>query len=93
MRKQPVAASPLMVRVSVADKQVLSKAAELRRISVSDYVRTVTLPQAQREVKSAKEQVISLTPDEQLEFWMALNLRMPLTPAQKQLGAIVRGKA
>jgi uncharacterized protein (DUF1778 family) len=87
------AVSPLMVRLTAADKKVLSEAAKLRRTSVSDYVRTVTLSQAQREVDSAKENVISLTPQEQLAFWTALQSHSSLTPAQKQLGAIMRGKA
>ena len=39
----PKAASPLMVRLDHESKKCLAKAAELRRISVSDYVRTVTV--------------------------------------------------
>ena len=38
-------ASPLMVRLDAESKQALIAAAELRRISVSDYVRTVTVAQ------------------------------------------------
>jgi len=37
-----------MVRLDVASKAVLARAAELRRISVSDYVRSITVAQAQR---------------------------------------------
>jgi hypothetical protein len=33
-----------MVRLDVASKRALEEAASLRRISVSDYVRTVTVP-------------------------------------------------
>lgn len=43
-------ASPLMVRLDSESKQALTDAAELRRISVSDYVRTVTVAQAQRRL-------------------------------------------
>lgn len=72
---------------------VLVEAAELRRISVSDYVRTITVSQARRDVQAAREQVISLTAEEQLAFWTALNEPPKLTPAQKKLGAIMRGKS
>lgn len=85
-------ASPLMVRLDAESKQAIIAAAELRRISVSDYVRTVTVAQARREVASARDQTILLSPDEQLAFWQALQAPPKLTPAQKQLGAIMRGQ-
>jgi uncharacterized protein (DUF1778 family) len=84
--------SPLMVRLDAESKQVLTDAAELRRISVSDYVRTVTIAQARREVASARDQTILLTPDEQLAFWQALQAAPKLTPAQKRLAALMRGE-
>ena len=84
-------ASPLMVRLDSESKQALTDAAELRRISVSDYVRTVTVAQARREVASARQQTVLLSPDEQLAFWLALQSPAKLTPAQKRLGAIMRG--
>jgi uncharacterized protein (DUF1778 family) len=84
--------SPLMVRLDAESKQALAEAAELRRISVSDYVRTVTVAQARREVASARDQTILLSPDEQLTFWQALQAPAKLTPAQKRLGALMRGK-
>ena len=84
-------ASPLMVRLDKESKQCLAEAANLRHVSVSDYVRTVTVPQARREVRTAKDQVIVLTPEEQLSFWNALNEMPVLTPAQRRLGSIMRG--
>ena len=84
-------ASPLMVRLDAESKQALTAAAELRRISVSDYVRTVTVAQARREVACARDQTILLSPDEQLAFWQALSAPSKLTAAQKRLGAIMRG--
>jgi len=60
--------SPLMVRLDAESKQALTAAAELRRISVSDYVRTVTVAQARREVAGAREHTIRLSPDEQQAF-------------------------
>jgi hypothetical protein len=53
----------------------------------------VTIAQARREVESAGQQTISLTPDEQLAFWRALQARPKLTPAQKKLAAVMRGEA
>lgn len=85
-------ASPLMVRLDAESKQALAAAAELRRISISDYVRTVTVAQARREVASARDQTILLSPDEQLAFWQALQAPPKLTPSQKRLGALMRGQ-
>lgn len=85
-------ASPLMVRLDNESKRLLADAAELRKISVSDYVRTVTLAQARRELASAREQTIALSPEEQLAFWQALDAPPKLTPAQKRLGAMMRGE-
>jgi uncharacterized protein (DUF1778 family) len=86
-------ASPLMVRLDSESKRCLADAADLRGISVSDYVRTVTVPQARREVRAAGEQIVSMTPEEQLSFWNALNETPKLTPAQRRLGAIMRGES
>lgn len=86
-------ASPLMVRLDDESKQCLAEAASLRHISVSDYVRTVTVPQARREVRAASEQVIAMTPEEQLSFWNALNESPKLTAAQRRLGAVMRGQS
>jgi len=83
---------PLMVRLDEESKEFVSRAAELRRISVSDYVRAVTVAQARREVQSVGEQVIALAPDEQLAFWNALNQPPQLTKTQKRLGSIMRGE-
>jgi uncharacterized protein (DUF1778 family) len=94
-RKIPAAkaASPLMVRLDAESKQCLAEAAGLRHVSVSDYVRTVTVPQARREVRAATEQVIVMTPEEQLTFWNALNETPKLTPAQRRLGSMMRGES
>jgi len=83
----------LVVRLDEESKSVLTRAAELRRISVSDYVRQVIVAQAQREVQAAEAHTILLTPEEQLAFWKALNEPVRLTEAQKRLGAIMRGEA
>jgi uncharacterized protein (DUF1778 family) len=85
--------SPLMVRLDDQSKSYLVQAARLRRISVSDYVREVTVAQARREVLAARESTILLTPEEQLAFWTALNETPVLTDAQRRLGAVMRGEA
>ena len=82
----------LMVRMDADSKRVLADAAELRGISVSDYVRTVTVAQARREVASAGQQTILMTSDEQLAFWQALQRPPKLTQAQKRLGQLMRGE-
>jgi uncharacterized protein (DUF1778 family) len=84
--------SPLMVRLDEESKAYLVLAAELRRISVSDYVREVTIAQARREVQSAREQTVALSPDEQLIFWNALSAPVRLTAAQRRLGSVMRGE-
>jgi uncharacterized protein (DUF1778 family) len=81
-----------MVRLDDKSKRSLEEAAKLRHISVSDYVRTITVPQAEREVRAAQENVIRLSPEEQLALWTALNEPPRLTAAQKRLGAIMRGE-
>lgn len=85
--------SSLMVRLDDDSKALLTAAAELRRVSVSDYVRSVMIEQARREVASAKAQTITMTPEEQLRFWTALSQPPQLTSAQNSLAAIMRGEA
>ena len=91
--KKSIPTSPLMVRLDAQSKQALLRAAELRGISVSDYVRTVTVAQARREAAAAEEQIVRLAPEEQLAFWTALQETPRLTPAQRQLGKLMRGEA
>jgi len=83
----------LMVRLDEDSKSYLTKAAELRGVSISDYVRMVTIAQARREVASAEQTTISLTAEEQREFWNALNGASKLTNAQRELGRTMRGEA
>src|SRR5258708_20920525 len=71
--KKPRATRSLMVRLDEQSKAVLIQAAELRHVSVSDYVREVTLAQARREVLAAGKQTLVLNPEWQLAFWNALN--------------------
>jgi uncharacterized protein (DUF1778 family) len=92
-RSNHTAVSPLMVRLDTDSKGVLARAAELRGISLSDYVRQVTVAQARKEVEAATGQTIAMTPEEQLAFWTALNAPVKLTAAQKKLGKLMQGES
>ena len=80
-----------MVRLDEESKSSIAKAADLRRVSISDYVRMVTVAQARREVAQAEQNTICLSPEEQLAFWQALSATPELTPAQRDLGRAMRG--
>ena len=86
------ASTSLMVRLDPDSKTCVARAAELRHVSVSDYVRSVVVAQARREIHAADQQVVALTPAEQLEFWQALQEPIALTPAQQALGVLMRGE-
>ncbi len=60
-----------MVRLDPDSKTCVARAAGLRHVSVSDYVRSVVVAQARREIHAAEQQVIALTPAEQQAFWQA----------------------
>jgi uncharacterized protein (DUF1778 family) len=47
------ASTSLMVRLDPDSKTCVSRAAELRHVSVSDYVRSVVVAQARRELLAA----------------------------------------
>ena len=81
----------LMVRLDEDSKLSVAKAADLRGVSISDYVRMVTVAQARREVAEAEQNTICLAPEEQLVFWQALNVTPQLTKAQRELGRTMRG--
>ena len=86
------ASTSLMVRLDSDSKTCVARAAELRHISVSDYVRSVVVAQARREIEAVEQQVIALTPAEQHAFWQALNEPVALTETQQALGALMRGE-
>lgn len=83
----------LIVRLDEESKSILTEAAKLRQISVSDYVRTITVPQAKKELASIKYQTIALTADEQLAFWQALQVPPKVTESQRELGRLMRGQS
>ena len=87
-----VAARSLMVRLDDESKSYLCQAAELRGISLSDYVRTVTVAQARLEVLSAEGQPLALTREEPLAFWHALDRPVNLSAGHERLGRMMRGE-
>src|ERR1700677_3862456 len=92
-KKTPGATTALMVRLDAESKAYISRAADLRRISVSDYVRTVLVPQARREVLASSEQIITLSSEDQVAFWKVLNEPPKVTAAQRELGSVMRGES
>lgn len=97
--------SSLPVLLDDASKAVLARAAELRGISFGEYVWTVTVAQAQREVLAAEAKgeagvrledltasptSIKMSPEGMAAFLHALENPRPLTPAQKELGRLMR---
>ena len=93
MGREQAAAGRLIVRLDEDSKNVLTRAAGLRRVSVSDYVRQVAVSQASRDVAASEQRTISMTAEEQLAAWTALQEPVKLTPAQRRLGKVMRGEA
>jgi uncharacterized protein (DUF1778 family) len=81
----------LMLRMDQTSKKVLTRAATLRGVTTSDYVRQVVLTQARQELEEARTRTISLSADEQRAFWEALHAPVRLTKAQRQLSRVMRG--
>jgi uncharacterized protein (DUF1778 family) len=82
----------LQTRLSPRAKRSIEQAAKLRRLSISEYLRQVLVPMAEREVQGSKHNVIEMTPDEQLALWRALHEPAKLTPAQKRLSRMMKGQ-
>jgi len=96
-RRSPPSPDPgktenLMIRVDHSSKGIIAKAARLRGVSMSDYVRSVVVSQARREVKESQTQTLSLSPEDQLAFWQALSAPPTLTKRQRALGRLMRGE-
>ncbi len=82
----------LMVRLDEDSKAFVAKAAEIRKVSISDYVRMVAVGQARREVEHAEQNTIALSSEEQLAFWNALSTPPRLSDSQRELGRVMRGE-
>ena len=80
----------LQVRCDRALKGILERAASLRGLSVSDYVRSRVVPLAKQDIAEAETGVLRLPRDAQIAFWLALQQGRKPTPAQRRLGKQVR---
>jgi uncharacterized protein (DUF1778 family) len=81
----------LMVRVDAPSKTIIGRAARLRGVSASDYVRLVVVAEARRDLDEARTRTIRLSPPDQLAFWQALQRPTALSPRQRALGRLMRG--
>jgi uncharacterized protein (DUF1778 family) len=88
--RTPAKKETLMVRIDTKAKRLVTRAAELRRISASDYVREVVIAQAEREVAAAEDRTVRMSAGDQLAFWKALHAPVKLTRAQKKLGELAK---
>jgi len=57
-----------------------------------DYVRLFVLAQARRDVDDAEPGMMTLSPEDQLAFWNALQESRPLTKKQRELGRVMRSE-
>ena len=85
-------AANLMIRMDSSAKKLVARAATLRGVSTSDWVRNVLTSQAQLEVAEADERTIKLSRDEQLRFWDALQRPARLTRRQRELSRLMKGR-
>lgn len=82
----------IQARINPANKEIITQAAKLREIPVSDYIRTTVLEQAKKEVSSSKLNILQLTEAEQLSFWHVIDSEPKLSNSQKELGKLMRGE-
>ncbi len=82
----------LNMRLDRDSKKAVVRAAALRGLKMSDYIRVVLVAQAKLEIEASKHQVPALTADEQSRFWSALQEAARPTAAQRRLGRLMRGE-
>ena len=82
----------LQARIDKKNKDLVVKAAKLRSMPTSDYVRSIVIEQARKEVDCAEKEVLQLTADEQLSFWKALDHDSSLIEKEIELGQLMRGE-
>ncbi len=89
-QKVPSKNANLSVRFDSGAKSLLLRAASLRGLSLSDYVRTRIVPLARQDVDEAETGVLRLASQDQIAFWQALQHPPAPTRAQHELGKLVR---
>jgi len=80
----------LLVRCDSGTKKMLERAASVRGLSLSDYVRSRIVPLAKQDVEEADAGVLRLPREAQIAFWQALQNPPEPTEAQRELGRRVR---
>jgi uncharacterized protein (DUF1778 family) len=91
-RKKMANTVTLQARLDPESKRAVEKAAKLRRVGISDYIRLVLVTTAQKEIEQAENQILQMTADEQERFWLALAAPPKLTKPQRKLAKIMKGK-
>jgi uncharacterized protein (DUF1778 family) len=89
-QKVPSKNANLLVRFDSGAKSLVLRAANLRGLSLSDYVRTRIVPLARQDVDEAETGVLRLARQDQIAFWQALQHPPAPTRAQRELGKLVR---
>lgn len=80
-----IATSIFQARLDPGSKSIIEKAAKLRGISQTDYLKAILIPFAKQEILEAENGGVKLSKIEQSEFWQALNEPVKLTINQKKL--------
>jgi len=80
----------LLVRLDQDDKALVQRAAAVRELSLSDYVRSRMVPLARQDIAESDTGVLSLPREDQIVFWQALQHPPAINPAQRELGDLVR---
>lgn len=80
----------LLVRFDRVDKVLVQRAAHLRGLTLSDYVRSKILPLARQDIEEAGFGVLRLPKEDQVAFWRALQHPPAPTKTQRALGRLVR---
>lgn len=80
----------LLVRFDSSGKRLVQRAAAIRGLNVSDYVRSRIVTLARQDVEEADTGVLHLSRDAQIAFWQALQRPPAPTAAQRKLGALIR---
>ena len=83
----------MVLKFSAKDRRLIARAAKYRRVTPVQYVHDAILSQARRVVREVDERVWELHGAEVVDFIRLMNDRTPLTPAQKDLGAFMRGES
>lgn len=80
----------VLIRFDAKRKARVRRAAELRGLTVSDYIRTRIDSIVDRDLEEAETGVLRLSREDQIALWRALQNPPPPTKQQRELGALIR---